>query len=251
MATKAARENFHKPVANDFFRFKQFLVRQDLCAMKVCTDSCLFGAYVPAEEAASVLDIGTGTGLLALMVAQRSPAQVTAVEIDPQAARQAAENVAASSWADRIQVHSQSLQDFARTNQTTYDLILSNPPFFEASLRSPVAARTMARHTAGLHWEEILTFGEQFLRPGGSLWIMLPPVESASLAQLAQDRGWHLSHRLQVFTREGNGGKYIRWVQQFLREQGPYIERQIAIRTSSGEYTTEFVSYLKAYYLYL
>lgn len=227
------------------------MVRQDQCAMKVCTDSCLFGAYIPAEDAASALDIGTGTGLLALMLAQRSQAQIEAVEIEPQAARQASENVAASPWADRVRVYPQSLQAFAQTNQLTYDLILSNPPFFEASLQSPVAARTVARHTADLHWEEILEFGEQFLRPGGRLWIMLPPAESASLAQLAQTRSWHLAHRLQVFTREGEGGKCIRWVQAFGREMGPFTERLLSIRTAAGAYTPAFVSYLKAYYLYL
>lgn len=240
-------------MANDYFRFKQFVVHQDLCAMKVCTDSCLFGAYVPAAEATSILDIGTGTGLLALMLAQRSRqhAQIEALEIDSEAAWQAGENVAASPWSDRIRVHPQSLQAFAETNTSTYDLILSNPPFFEDSLRSPVAARSMARHTADLHWEEILTFGERFLRPDGLLWIMLPPTESTSLADLAQTRGWLLSHRLQVYTREGEGGKCIRWVQAFGREQRPFSERHLAIRTVAGEYTAGFTSYLREYYLYL
>lgn len=219
--------------------------------MKVCTDSCLFGAYVPAGEATAILDIGTGTGLLALMLAQRSrpDARVEAVEIDLQAVRQAAQNVAASSWADRIRVHPQSLQAFAQTNTANFDLIVSNPPFFEASLRSPVAARTMARHTADLHWEEILAFGEEFLRPVGLLWIMMPATESASLSCLAQTKGWHLSHRLRVYTREGEGGKCIRWVQAFRREPGPYTERVITIRTAGGEYTEEFIFYLKEYYL--
>ncbi len=187
------------------------------------------------------------------MLAQRAPsdARIEAVEIDPQAARQAGENAAASPWADRIRVHPQSLQAFAPTNTATFDLILSNPPFFEASLRSPVAARTLARHTAELQWEEILGFGERFLRPGGLLWLMLPPSESASLADLAQTRGWHLSHRLRVFTREGEGGKCIRWVQAFGREPGPHTERDMAIRAFGGEYTEEFDSYLKEYYLAL
>jgi tRNA1Val (adenine37-N6)-methyltransferase len=173
------------------------------------------------------------------------------VEIDPQAARQAGENGGASPWADRIRVHPQSLQAFAQTNTSTYDLIVSNPPFFEASLRSPVAARTMARHTADLHWEEILAFGEKFVRPGGLLWLMLPPSESASLAGLAQTKGWHLSHRLRVYTREGEGGKCLRWVQAFRREPGPGSERHLAIRTAGGAYTAAFVSYLKEYYLAL
>lgn len=221
--------------------------------MKVCTDSCLFGAYVPAGEATAILDIGTGTGLLALMLAQRSrpDARVEAVEIDPQAARQAGENIAASPWSDRIRVHPQSLQAFAHNNTSTYDLIVSNPPFFEASLRSPVAARTLARHTAELHWEEILAFGKKFLRPGGLLWLMLPPAEATLLADMAKTRGWHLSHRLRVFTREGEGGKCIRWVQAFGREPGPHTERDMAIRAFGGEYTEEFDSYLKEYYLAL
>jgi tRNA1Val (adenine37-N6)-methyltransferase len=240
-------------LAKDYFRFKQFVVHQDQCAMKVCTDSCLFGAYVPAGEATSILDIGTGTGLLALMLAQRSQpeAQVEAVEIDPEAARQAAENVAASPWSDRVWVHPQSLQSFADTNTCTYDLILSNPPFFETSLRSPVAARTLARHTTDLHWEEILAFGEKFLRPSGHLWIMLPPAESADLTGLARVRSWHLSHRLRVFTREGEVGKCLRWVQAFRREPGDFSEQSLAIRTAEGAYSPEFISLLQPYYLAL
>jgi tRNA1Val (adenine37-N6)-methyltransferase len=236
-------------VANDYFQFKQFVVRQDKCAMKVCTDSCLFGAYLALEKAEEVLDIGTGTGLLALMVAQRSQARIDAVEIDPQAAQQARENVAASPWAGRIRVFPQSLQDFALTNHQRYDLILSNPPFFESSLRSPVATRTMARHTTGLHWDEILRFGEQFLRPGGSVWILLPPAESALLAALALGRGWHLAHRLQVYTREGKGAKCIRWVQELKREQALFSESQLSIRTAEERYTAAFASLLREFYL--
>lgn len=217
--------------------------------MKVCTDSCILGAYVHVQEAKSALDIGTGTGLLALMIAQRSAAYIEAVEIDPAAAWQAAENVAVSPWADRIRVYPQPLQEFAATNRRTYDLILSNPPFFQASLRSPVAGRTLARHTTDLRWEHILDFAGRFLRPKGCLWVMLPPAESNLLVKCAEGRDWFITHRLVILTHEN--GKCIRWIQAFRREPQAFTEQQLAIRTPDGTYTREFSNLLQEYYLYL
>ncbi|MDQ3290701.1 MAG: methyltransferase, partial [Bacteroidota bacterium] len=114
--------------------------------MKVCTDSCLFGAYVAVEKAASILDIGTGTGLLSLMAAQRSTAKITAVELDVAAAEQAAQNFSASPWADRLYLYTGSLQDFENTSTENYDVIISNPPFYQASQISPNTARNRAMH---------------------------------------------------------------------------------------------------------
>src|SRR5215216_2576003 len=99
-------------MANNYFRFKQFLIKQDKCAMKVCTDSCLLGAYAQVADAKTILDIGTGTGLLTLMAAQRSVAQIDALEIDSQAALQAVENIKNSPWHDRIRIYLQSLQEY-------------------------------------------------------------------------------------------------------------------------------------------
>ncbi|MEP6467474.1 MAG: methyltransferase, partial [Parafilimonas sp.] len=118
---------------NDYFQFKQFLIKQDKCAMKVCTDACLFGSLIPTfskgEGVKNVLDIGTGTGLLSLMLAQKLiNVQIDAVEIDAEAAKQAKENVDASLWEERLHVHNTSIQQFANSQIQQYDLIISNPP---------------------------------------------------------------------------------------------------------------------------
>ncbi|NJL13777.1 MAG: methyltransferase [Microscillaceae bacterium] len=118
-------------MANTFFQFKQFRVEQAGAALKVCTDACLFGAWLPAQSAISILDIGTGTGLLALMLAQRTPARLTAIEIDPQAAQQAQANFLQSPWTHRLQLIAGAAQDFARQTTEKFDWIVSNPPFFE------------------------------------------------------------------------------------------------------------------------
>ena len=152
-------------MANSYFQFQHFRIEQAACAMKVSTDACLLGAAADLAAARRILDIGTGTGLLALMAAQRNPhVTIEAVEIDPAAAAQAAANVAVSPWAGRIRVHAQSLAAYAATgpaplanDDLRFDHIVCNPPFFRQSLPAPDAARATARHegTGSLTFEGI------------------------------------------------------------------------------------------------
>ncbi|HYX05427.1 MAG TPA: methyltransferase, partial [Bacteroidales bacterium] len=128
------------------FRFKQFTIIQDKTAMKVGTDGVLLGAWTRPEKAASILDIGTGTGLIALMMAQKSKALITAVEIDKDAADQAQQNTENSPWHERIQVHQSSVQEFSANFGKKFDLIISNPPYFHQSFKNPGIKRSLARH---------------------------------------------------------------------------------------------------------
>ncbi len=154
--------------------------------MKVTADATLFGAYVARlglalPPAAQVLDVGTGTGLLALMFAQLNPGrQIHAVELEPEAAQQAAENVAASPWAGQITVLVQSVQKLAETSPgAAYDLIISNPPFFGQSLPAPEASRRLARHSqAGLPPSELRAALAHLLKPTGQAWLLLPAQEA-------------------------------------------------------------------------
>ncbi|MET4758482.1 tRNA1(Val) (adenine(37)-N6)-methyltransferase [Endozoicomonas sp. NE40] len=141
--------------SNTYFQFKQFRVDQDQCAMKVTMDACLFGALVDVEESQRILDIGTGTGLLSLMAAQRSSAHIDAVELDDDAARQARQNVAQSPWSDRITVTQSAIQQFFGAPDG-YDTIICNPPFFENSLKAANDKRTMARHTESLSFSDLV-----------------------------------------------------------------------------------------------
>lgn len=238
-------------MSNAYFQFKQFRVEQDKCAMKVCTDSCVFGAYAEVAQAQHVLDIGAGTGLLSLMIAQRSMANIDAVEIDPAAQQQAQENFASSPWATRLQLHPASLQDFAKYNRQAYDVILSNPPFFLSSLKSQDTARNTAKHTGKLLFDAILAFAQAHLLPDGRLYLLLPPAEAVHFAVLAQARNLYLTETLEVYTR--TGGKCIRHIQTYTFSPHKIpIARQLCIRAADAvTYTPEFVELLQAYYLAL
>ena len=143
-------------MSNSYFQFKQFTVFHDRCAMKVGTDGVLLGAWTRTGQGCSILDIGTGTGLIALILAQRIPdARITAVELDREAALQAAENVRNSPWAARIEVVEADIRQYATRVSHPFDIIVSNPPFFNSSLHSPSEARTQARHTDSLSYAEL------------------------------------------------------------------------------------------------
>ena len=166
------------------FRFKKFVIEQELCAMKVGTDGVLLGAW--ATGGSSVLDVGTGTGIIALMMAQRCPqARVTALDIDEGAARQALQNVAQSPFADRIEVLQKSMQEFDGANETnrangtnrsngTYDAIVSNPPFFIDSLNAPDRQRNIARHAETLTYGQLMQAAWRLLADEGELSVVVP-----------------------------------------------------------------------------
>jgi len=172
-------------MANPYFSFKYFTICQDRCAMKVGTDGVLLGAWFNVEGAGRILDAGTGTGLIALMVAQRSGAIIDAVEIDHNACVQAGENVAACPWHDRIRIYHDSFQHFARYTENRYDLIVSNPPWFRNSLKPPVASRTFARHDEMLPMESLLHYGSQILTVNGRFAIVLPADSMQALTEQA------------------------------------------------------------------
>lgn len=234
---------------NTYFQFKQFRINQDQCAMKVCTDSCVFGAYLEVRQAKRVLDIGTGTGLLALMVAQRSEAEVEAVEINPEAQVQALQNFVESPWADRLKLHPMPLQEFADTCTQQYDVILSNPPFFLASLKSDNAAKNTAKHTGDLLFEDILTFAQKHLTQDGKLYLLLPPAEANHFAELAQTHALYLTETMEIFTRIG--GKCIRHVQTYTcNPKANTLTKTLYIRKEDGTtYTPDFSELLRDYYL--
>lgn len=183
---------------NSYFQFKQFTVQQDRCAMKVCTDACVFGAWAGTLEAKRILDIGTGTGLLALMAAQRNKeAHIDAVEIDPEAANQARENISHSPFAERIEVLQTPIQNFNPPDR--YDTILINPPFFQSDLRSPDVRINQAHHAESLTFSELLSAVARLLEAGGTWHVLLPPDESTVLTNMALSQGWSKEKELTLY----------------------------------------------------
>ncbi|KAA3664973.1 MAG: methyltransferase domain-containing protein, partial [Chloroflexi bacterium] len=177
------------------FHFKQFSIYQDRCAFKVGTDGILLGAWagetpaLNAVEAAifRALDIGTGTGLIALMLAQRFPkAVIDAIEIDEQSASQAIENVTQSLWADRVCIHNSAIQDFPKHNHPRYDLIVSNPPFFSTARNlSAAGQREGTRQTTQLSHEDLLHTVNRLLGENGRFCTILPTATTQQFCQLA------------------------------------------------------------------
>ena len=236
---------------NDYFQFQQFRIDQSDCAQKVSTDACLLGAAADLTGATRVLDIGTGTGLLALLVAQRAPqAIIEAIEIDPAAAAQAARNVAASPWASRIRVRPLSLAAYAAALPPAFSHLICNPPFFRRSLAPPNAARATARHAgeASLTFEEIAAFAAAFLEPAGTLTVLLPPPEMAHFARAARAAG--LLSQAQLMVRHRPGGRITRVIGQFGRgAAASEREPSLTIQDVDGTYSADFRALLAGFYL--
>lgn len=190
-------------MANDFFRFKQFTVFQSRCAMKVGTDGTLLGAW--ARGGKRILDIGTGTGLLALMMAQRFiDAEIIGIEIDEDTARQAQDNISASPFAERIVVR---CQDFCRGVDGCFDAIVSNPPYFNDSLECPDSQRTTARHTSSLSYRELMTGAFNLLTEKGLISIVIPTDCKSKLESEAYLAGFFLSRECAVRTSQRKPAK--------------------------------------------
>ena len=246
-------------MANDYFQFQQFRIEQGDCAQKVSTDACLLGAAADLTGATRVLDIGTGTGLLALMVAQRAPtATIEAIEIDPATAAQAAANVAASPWADRIAVHPLSLAAYAASlpgrldSGLLFSHIICNPPYFRHSVAPPGAARALSRHAGegSLTFADICAFGAAHLAPGSSLTVLLPPPEMQHFAQAAAASGLAVQARLAVQHRPG--GRITRGIWQFGAEAlASPLDSALVIQEADGHYSAAFRQLLAGFYLAL
>lgn len=234
-------------MANAWFRFKQFTVEQSRCAMKVGMDGVTLGAWAPVDEAQRILDIGTGSGLIALMLAQRAPAAwIDALEIDPQAADQARENVAASPWPARIAVQTCALQAW---QAPTYDLIVSNPPYFVPGPPAASVARDQARATHTLSHADLLQHALRLLAPGGRLALILPVEAGERCQQLAGQYGLVIQRRVLLTPCPGKAPN--RYLLLFSRENNQPVTDELMVRTADGEYCGAYASMVAPFYLKL
>ena len=233
-------------MANPFFSFKQFTIRHDRCAMKVGTDGVLLGAWTNVNHSHRLLDIGTGTGLIALMLAQRCPqAHITAIEIDAEAAGQALENVQLSPWADRVEVILQDICAFS--TEMRFDTIVSNPPYFIDSLKCPDNQRNTARHTDTLDAGRLLSSVSRLLSDNGQFSIILPAEQKDLLIQAASIHGLYLSRQTAVITRPGLAPKRI--LMEFQKTNGTIQTDELIIELERHVYSEEYIALTKDFYL--
>lgn len=224
--------------------------------MKVCTDACLFGAWVTAyvietkKDPSPILDIGTGTGLLSLMMAQKLTGTIDAVEIDAAAAAQAHDNISSSPWAKSIVVHNKSIQEFAALKKNElYPLIISNPPFFENDLTSPHSKKTLAKHEANLSMHELLLLSSKLLQTNGTIALLIPWNRLEKLISMANLL--HLHPAVIVNIRQSVQHHYFRSIVLLEKSATALQTFDMAIKEMNGNYTNDFIDLLKDYYLYL
>lgn len=237
-------------MSNEWFQFRQFLIRQDRSAMKVGTDGVLLGAWVGRSGSGNgkILDIGTGTGLVALMLAQRNPgAFITAIEIDKAAAAQAMENVQRSPWPDRIGIVQADFRDWQPAPGLKFDLIACNPPFFARSLKNPDIQRAMARHDEDLPLETLIRKSVGLLTPDGKIALIVPFGRADEAFDRAKEYGIFLHRRMNV---RGHAGAPVKRVLLEWGRTGKTIENHnLVIETSvRGVYSEEYRNLTTEFY---
>ena len=231
------------------FQFKQFSIQQDRCAMKVGTDSVLLGAWCPIENNPfSVLDIGAGTGILSLMIAQRSNAeQIDALEIDEDTYEQCVENFETSPWGDKLFCFHAGLDEFVDEPEDEYDLIISNPPFYTDDFKSPTTSRDLARFEDALPFEELIEAAALLLSDNGIFSVIIPFKEEERFVSMCKELDLF---PLKITRVKGTPTSEIkRSLLAFCRiEQTPLID-ELIIEISRHNYTPEYIELTKEFYL--
>ena len=240
-------------MANSYFQFKQFTIQQNNCAMKVCTDACLFGAWIAEilgqqnKRPQNILDIGSGTGLLSLMIAQKSNAAIDGVEIDTEAFLQSLENIQQSPFNKRIVITNTDV--LALQFSKKYDWIIANPPFFEQDLKSDNHQKNSAKHDSTLTLQQLLQVVDKTLHQEGYFALLLPYHRAGFFIEAAKKSTLYLTKK--VLIKQTPGHDYFRAMLVFTRQQKMVSIEEIIIKNEANNYTEVFTGLLKDYYLFL
>lgn len=217
--------------------------------MKVGTDGILLGAWTDVEATDTILDIGTGTGLVAIMLAQRSKAAtIHGVEIDEMACEQAAQNMALSPWKQRLKAVPESIQDYAKFSRMSYDLIVSNPPFFSGGTFSYNESRNTIRHTVKLPHGDLWVAVRRLLHPKGRFCLILPLIEGLRFQEMAERYHFYCTKITEVMGREEKG--INRLLLQFEKQEKPLVKNQLVVyKEGQEEYTEEYINLTQGFYI--
>jgi tRNA1Val (adenine37-N6)-methyltransferase len=229
------------------FRFRQFSIHQDKCAMKVGTDGVLLGSWVDPGFSKHILDIGTGTGLIALMLAQKSNAEIDAVEIEENAFEQAKENFEMSPWRNRIRAYHLSFQEFSLKTKTRYDLIVSNPPYFHHASKPCIEARLNARHNDQLSFDQLIAGVKRILAEDGKFCVILPSKEGLEFMDLSQRNSLFCHEMIRVKTKADKCEK--RLMMKFRSQIGLMHDHEIIIQEEDSRFTDEYLEMTRDYFI--
>jgi tRNA1Val (adenine37-N6)-methyltransferase len=236
-------------MANTYFKFKHFTIEQKKCAMKVTTDACLFGSWVARHLPFSnhVLDIGGGTGLLSLMIAQKHNTKISSVEIEAECFQQLQENIQQSPYNEKVNAIHADILDFS--TDLTIDAIVSNPPFYEQQLKSDKQSINQARHDASLLLEDLFKKSNSLLNTNGSFFVLLPFYRNEECLLIATKNGFFPNRICTV--KQSTNHQPFRKMYWFEKKNQICQEEALTISNSNGSYTEDFSELLKDYYLYL
>ena len=230
---------------NPYFSFKKFTVYHDKCAMKVGTDGVLLGAWTNVNTSQKILDIGTGSGLVALMLAQRCEASITAIDIDSEAVEQTKINIEASNWKDRMEVFHTDLCNFSPQYQ--FDTIVSNPPYFVDSLKCDDTQRNTARHNDTLTSEQLFGNVSQMLCQEGEFSLIIPFEQTDSAISIAEKYELYPTRHTRIITRPGLPPK--RSLLAFKKHPEKYMPQDLVIELERHVYSAEYIALTKEFYL--
>ena len=229
------------------FQFKQFKIEDDQSTMKVGTDSVLLGAYIQIKDEQHILDIGTGSGVISLMMAQKSTATIDAIDIDLLSIKQTSANFNNSVWPLRLNVIKSSLQDFCESTTQKYDLIVSNPPFFDQSLKPPKQEKRISKHTDLLSFNELAHGIKCLLNPNGNAYLILPPTEAQQFINKARIEGLFCNQKLMIKPTINKSINRVIMKISFYRTN--ISEKGLTIRDKNLNYTPEYKDLTKDFYL--
>ncbi len=235
-------------MSNNYFKFKQFTVHQEHAPFKVTTDSVMLGAWAQFKDAKNILDIGAGTGILSLMVAQRTEAQIVAIEPDPGSCMQAGLNFSGSPWHNRITLVKTRVQDYFPAADLLFDCVITNPPFFIDSLPNPKEDKAVARHSLTLTHRELLEATLRLMMSSGTLHMVLPVNEAGQFIEMASSLGLYCQRKLIVKPTPAIPPSRV--LMTFCRELSIVEEATIVIeKEGRHRYSDEYVSLTKDFYL--
>jgi tRNA1Val (adenine37-N6)-methyltransferase len=231
------------------FQFKQFSVEDTGCTLKVGTDGVLLGTWADVSGCSKILDIGTGSGVIALMLAQRnSSAMIEAVEIDKFSTEQAEKNICSSPWQDRISLFNSTIQEFAK-QEKFFDLIVCSPPYFRNSMKPLKREDLFSKHDDNLPYEALIAVAFKMLNINGKFCLILPSSEEIYFKRLASAQGFHITKMLHMLPVSGKPAKRV--LMQFEKSRKKLSIEEIAVLSSpAGEYTSEYKKLTKDFYLY-